>query len=35
MKLQELAITVLMLLALGYVYNKIRKRMNFEDKNMI
>ena len=32
MKLQEIAITVLMLLALGYVYSKIRKRMNFEEQ---
>ena len=32
MKLKEIAITVLMLLALGYVYNIYRKRMNFEDQ---
>ena len=32
MKLQEIAITVLMLLALGYVYNTYRKRMDFEDQ---
>lgn len=32
MKIQEIAITVLMLLALGYVYNIYRKQMNYEDQ---
>lgn len=32
MKLQEIAITVLMLLALGYIYNIYRRRMDYEDQ---
>ena len=32
MKIQEIAITVLMLLALGYIYNQYRSRMDYEDQ---
>ena len=32
MKLEELAVTVLMLLAVGYLYNVYKKRMEFEDQ---
>jgi hypothetical protein len=32
MKVQEIAITMLMLLALGYVYNQYRTRMDFKDQ---
>ena len=32
MEIQEIAITVLMLLALGYIYNQYRSRMDYEDQ---
>ena len=32
MKIQEIAITVLMLLALGYIYNQYKNRMEYEDQ---
>ena len=32
MKLEEIAITVLMLMALGYVYNNYRKHVEFDQQ---